>query len=556
MSTTLRPSGRAEQRRKGFKKAIDADESRRKREDQMTQVRREKREESLQKKRFAADSSPGSPVSPSRASQSNANNNEKDELRLRRERQLRYIPTLIAALQIENASVSYRVEAVKQFRRMLSKEPDPPIDAVIQSGAVPYFIRFLQQQESAELQYESAWSLTNIASGSSEHTRIVVESGALPLFVKLLSMETNKSVREQAIWALGNIAGDSSEFRDSVIACEALDPLLHIIMSPSSSESMIRNGTWALSNLCRGKPSPEFDSIKRCFGCFLRLLSVEDTEVIMDACWALSFLTDECHSRAIRAVIDAGVVPRVVELLMHKDTKVVSPSLRIVGNIVAGDNDETQYVLNCHALGCLYHLIHNVPKKSILKEVVWILSNITAGNKQQIESVYRANLFPVIVRLLYRSEFDIKKEAAYAISNATSGGSHDHIKHLIYDCSCIEAMCPLLACHDSKVTTIVLQGLEHILKVGAAEAALSEDLCENACINLVEQCGGVDMLEQLLTATTNEEIYDRANDLLVTYIYPTEDMDAGLEEMDQNTMNQQQYSFGLADNDNRINFNF
>ena len=53
MSSTLRPSSRAEQRRKGFKKAIDADESRRKREDQMTQVRREKREESLQKKRFA-----------------------------------------------------------------------------------------------------------------------------------------------------------------------------------------------------------------------------------------------------------------------------------------------------------------------------------------------------------------------------------------------------------------------------------------------------------------------------------------------------------------------
>ena len=49
----LRPGSRADQRRKGFKKALDADESRRKREDQMTQVRREKREESLQKRRFA-----------------------------------------------------------------------------------------------------------------------------------------------------------------------------------------------------------------------------------------------------------------------------------------------------------------------------------------------------------------------------------------------------------------------------------------------------------------------------------------------------------------------
>ena len=48
----LRPSSRTEARKKGFKKATDADEARRKREEwMMIQIRKDKREEAMLKKR-------------------------------------------------------------------------------------------------------------------------------------------------------------------------------------------------------------------------------------------------------------------------------------------------------------------------------------------------------------------------------------------------------------------------------------------------------------------------------------------------------------------------
>ena len=45
-----------------------------------------------------------------------------------------------------------------------------------------------------------------------------------------------------------------------------------------------------------------------------------------------------------------------------------------------------------------------------------------AGTKEQIQAVIDAELIPPLVAMLGEAEFDIKKEAAWAISNATSGG--------------------------------------------------------------------------------------------------------------------------------------
>jgi hypothetical protein len=61
---------------------------------------------------------------------------------------------------------------------------------------------------------------------------------------------------------------------------------------------------------------------------------------------------------------------------------VLVPSLRTVGNIVTGDDLQTQVIINCGALSCLLHLLKTSQKKSIKKEACWTISNITAGARR------------------------------------------------------------------------------------------------------------------------------------------------------------------------------
>lgn len=394
------------------------------------------------------------------------------------------------------------------FRKMVSNPTEAPLQEIIDANMIQVFLGLLSRSDVPRIQFEVLWSLTNFASGKFVVT--LIEQGAVEIFVSLLLGQNTSEVKEQTIWALGNISGDKNEYRKRVVEAGAIIPLCEYLASLTDISET--NAIWCLANLVRGRVPSEEECLFIIQVIVQILKTVEDDNLLVDTMWTLSYISDG-GQETIPDILELNCINHIVRGLFSENSAQIVPTLRTIGNFVTGTDEQTDYVLQSGFLETIRILMEH-PEKEIRKEVMWTLSNICAGTKSHVAELIEGGIIDKLVEKVFKDTEDVQKEAVWALSNCCAN-SDPEIVFSIVESECIPAMCSWLNKEDVRTKIVILDGISKLLRVG-------ESLNNKNFSDRVEECGGVDVIEEL-QESPNQNIQELAVTLMVTYFEQDEE---------------------------------
>lgn len=452
------------------------DDSRRKRSEVSVELRKNKREDALLKRRNVTSTS--------------APEEAEDVIPISR-----YLVILKEERIPENC-----LKALKKINFILMKNECFAVQ-IINYNALPILIQFLKFYDNTRLQYEALSALNFVAAGATSETNSIVEAGAVPVLIELLSSPEQK-VCDQAMWTLGNIVADGGSLGNFVVEQGLLPPLLDLLRSDTSIYRL-RIVTWVINNVCSCKLTLSRNYTKIIFAVVNKAIYHSDKTVLIDMLSSLKWLVNQ-GGDCLEIILQCGIASRLNELLRHAHHKVQIEAITTMDTILDGIKYEIELD---HVTLEYFHVLLSHPKKTLRRGAIWFLSNRIEANQCQVEDFLQAGLLPKIIGILCEEDFRSQKEAAQLITNLAISSNEEQIYELINE-GAIPPFCKLLSIKDQTLITVVLLGLKYMLETASGNYL--------HIANIIEECQGLDQIEELQN-NENNYIYELAHGIIEKY---------------------------------------
>lgn len=112
----------------------------------------------------------------------------------------------------------------------------------------------------------------------------------------------NQDIAYQGIWLVGNLAADEARYRDELLLLDCVKKILVFLEQPQTKNKQITS-VWALTNLARGRPSPQYEKVKHVIPVIAESLKqnlIQNESMISDCLWTLSSLSEGAKNRLQR----------------------------------------------------------------------------------------------------------------------------------------------------------------------------------------------------------------------------------------------------------------
>jgi hypothetical protein len=435
------------------------------------------------------------------------------------------------------------VENVRDIRRILNKEKEPPIDKFIVHGLLHTLSLLIRNHSDPNILYESIWCLITVSSSNvSSHVQAVISSSIVPDVVGLM-VHANPGVAEQAVWFVANVIGENSQCRDAIIQIpEVTDALLHHVKHPYNI-SLLSTSAWAVSNVYQGQLNLVAQNIlaprfipelvtKLTIGANGRVKASE----LVDLTNALYRIADtSTHCRSL--VFGCGTIPVLIKTLQNYSSLpdaaiLLHPTIQTLCLFASGTPEQTEDVVKSGFLNYAFALLQS-SKNVIQLDTLLTLSNIAAGTIDHINKIIQhQDLIKETIYLATVGSDAVKKEALWALSNITTNGVLKHAHNLVR-CGSIPAFCKYLELpYDNNIVMIILEAIEKLLTYNQE--------ADMGYIKYFELCNGIKVIEDLQDSQ-NDTIYETVYRIIVNFFNGREE--------DENDENNQNIAPAVAEGD-------
>lgn len=216
----------------------------------------------------------------------------------------------------------------------------------------------------------------------------------------------------------------------------------------------------------------------------------------------------EIQTDEFRGIIESGAIPSIVQLAAVNNHKIQLPAVKVLGTLVTHLQGPAQLVVENNGVEALAMAVES-RFANIRKGAISAVSSLCAGS-EYIGVLISRGVVARLVQLVLFQEPPIQKEALWALTNILMNGSFEQIDFLVTQ-NVITILHYFLGSEDSKLLSVALLGVKHLLQAGA-----TIDLDDNPYLGIMEKVGLIDYIEKLQTHD-NGDIYNEALFILETY---------------------------------------
>jgi len=252
------------------------------------------------------------------------------------------LPPLLSILSSPSLKVAMQRNAAWTVSNLCRGKPQPPFALV--STCLPTLRQLICGSDS-EVLIDCTWALSYLSDGPNSNIQTVIESGVAPRLLELLS-SSGPSLQTPALRALGNIITGNDSQTQLILDLNILPVLYQLLQSPK--KNLRKEACWTLSNITAGSSKQTQQVIDaNLLSSIVTQLDSSEFDVKKEAAWTISNATSWKQPSQIRALIGAGCVTPLCELLKCSDVKILEVALDAIENIlVVGSKMEKGEVYN------------------------------------------------------------------------------------------------------------------------------------------------------------------------------------------------------------------